>query len=158
MNYDQPKSLQPDFRQQQAEEYKRERSVRQELLRRRFNDPDVKKTFRNAYTFKIGMDYTTLSPYCENIIMATEGFADQTDRAREKLEKALSDYDSDKDVIVVVGRAFDNLLVGMIVAQKILQKPIARQSFAIAVYYASSYKFYEIFLDPSIESHEIYIR
>jgi len=130
---------------------------REEILRRRLTDPDTKKNFRHAYTFKVGYDYSTLKPYCEDIIQAVDGYAEHIDIARAKMEVALQDYDSDHDVLVMAGRSFDNLLVGMIVVQKVLQKPKVRQSFAIAVYYMNRYKFYELPLDPTLESHEIYI-
>lgn len=131
---------------------------RNELLRQRINDPDIKKQFRNAYVLKASMDYSTLKPFCENIVLATDGYADHVDRVRTKLEFQLQEYDSDQDVLVMAGRSIDNLLVGIIVAQKILQKPKARQSYAIAVYYNNYYKFYQLFLDPTIESYEIYTK
>lgn len=144
-----------DYRQQKIHSLSEEELKREDILKRRILDPDVKRKFRNAYAFKAGWDYSTLNPFCENIIMATEGFADHIDRSRAKLELAMKDYDSDKDVVVVVGRSFDNLLVGTIVAQKVLKKPVAFQSYAIAVYYNFSYRFYQVFLDPMIESYEL---
>lgn len=136
-----------------------EEVLRQELLRKRLNDPDTKAQFRKAFVFKIGggdYDYSTLKPFCEEIVLAVDGFAEHLDKVRAKLELALADYDSDKDILVMVGRAIDNFLVGTIVAQKVLQKPKARQSWTIGVYYHDRYKFYEVFLDPTIESHEVY--
>lgn len=147
-----------DYRQQRILNLAEEEIDRDEILRRRLIDPTEKKRFRNAYAFKVGWDYSTLNPYCENIIVAVEGFADHTDIIRAKLELAMKDYDSDKDVIVIVGRAFDNLLTGMFVAQKVLEKPKATQSFAIAVFYNFYYKFYEVFLDPTVETRELYFK
>lgn len=147
-----------NFQQPIVQNTSQEDAHRQELMRRRLEDPDVKKQFRRAYAFKVGADYATLKPFCEDIVMAVDGFVDHTDVVRAKLELALSEYDSDKDVIVVVGRAIDNILVGLIVAEKVRQKPIARQSFAIAVYYGFAYRFYEVYLDPTIETHRIEIK
>lgn len=130
-------------------------AYRQELLRRRLEEPEEKKQFRTAYVFKAGADYSTLKPYCENVVTVLEGNAEAIDVARAKLELALADYDSDKDVIVTIGRSIDNLMLGLILAEKVRQKPIARQSFAIAVYYGFSYRFYEVYLDPTVESHRI---
>lgn len=131
---------------------------REDLLRRRLQNPDEKKRFRNAYAFKSGADYSTLKPYCEDIVTVVDGFSEHLDIVRAKLELGLKNYDSDKDVLVTIGRSIDNMLVGMIVAQKILEKPKARQSYAIAVYYASHYKFYEVYLDPTIETTEMQYR
>lgn len=147
-----------DFRQQRVKNMSDEEAHRHELLRRRLEDPDEKKQFRTAYAFKIGVDYSTLKPFCEDIRVVIDGLVENNDIVRAKLELALADYDSDKDVIVVVGRAIDNLLVGMIIAQKVLQKPYARQSFAIAVYYGYSYRFYEVSLDPTLETRRIQIK
>lgn len=146
------------LRQQQAQNISNEDAYRQELMRRRLDNPDEKKQFRKAFAFKAGADYSTLKPFCEDIIVAIDGFADSTDTVRAKLELALSEYDSDKDVLVVIGRSIDNLMVGLIVAEKVRQKPNARQSFAIAVYYGYSYRFYEVYLDPTIETHRIQIK
>jgi Zn-dependent M32 family carboxypeptidase len=143
------------YRQRKIQDLAEKDLERGELLEKRFRDADEKRVFRNAYAFKVSYDYSTLKPYCENIILATDGYADHLDKSRAKLEVAMEDYDPDKDVIVVVGRAFDNLLVGMIVAQKVMEKPKARQSYAIAVYYDYHYSFYQVFLDSSIESYEI---
>lgn len=153
-----PTAQDVELERQQRESYQRERVHRNHLMDQRFRDPTAKKIFRNAYVFKIGADYSTLKPYCENVIVATDGYVDHMDNVRNNLETQLADYDSDKDVIVMIGRAFDNLLVGMIVTQKVLQKPKHRQSFAIAVYYQAHYHFYEVALDPSIESHEVLTR
>lgn len=153
-----PTAHDAELEKQQRESYQRERNHRNHLMDQRFVDPDAKKTFRNAYVFKTGADYSTLKPYCENIILVTDGFVDHLDNVRKNLETNLAEYDSDKDVIVVIGRAFDNLLVGMIVAQKVLEKPKHRQSYAIAVYYKAHYMFYEVPLDPSVESHEVLTR
>lgn len=128
---------------------------RAELLRNRLTDPTAKKMFRNAYCFKVGYDFSTLKPYCENLVMVTDGYSDHLDNVRAKLELGLQDYDSDKDVIVLAGRVIDSLLVGQIVTQKILQKQKIFQSYAIAVYFNSSYIFYQIYLDPTIEAHEM---
>jgi len=130
-----------------------EESRRQDYLRRRLEDPDKKKQFRKAFAFKAGADYTTLKPFCDEIIVAVDGYIEPVDVVRAKLELAMADYDSDKDVIVVIGRSIDNLMVGMIVAEKVRQKPKSRQSYAIAVYYGYSYRFYEVYLDPTIETH-----
>lgn len=147
-----------NFQQQRIHNMSDEEAHRQELLRRRLEDPDVKKQFRRAYAFKAGADYSTLKPFCEDIIVAIDGMVDNTDVVRAKLELSLADYDSDRDVIVVVGRAIDNLLVGLAVAEKVSHKPAARQSFAIAVYYGFSYRFYEVYLDPTIETRRIQIK
>lgn len=149
--------MEMDFRQQRVKSMGEEDALRQELLRRRFENPDEKKQFRNAFALKAGPDYSTLKPFCEDIVVAIDGFADHADVIRAKLEIALKDYDSDRDVLVVVGRAFDNLMVGLLVVQKVLQKSKARQSFAIAVYYGFSYRFYEVFLDPTIETRRIFV-
>lgn len=152
------KDREMDYREQRIKNLTDDEAHRDEILRRRLINPDEKKRFRNAYALKAGMDYSTLKPFCEDIVMVVDGFADHIDIVRAKMELALREYDSDKDVLVVVGRSFDNLLLGMIVSQKILQKPKSRQSYAIAVYYGFSYKFYEVFLDPTIEAHEIYMK
>lgn len=157
-NLSQKKENKMDYRQQRINELSEGDLERSEILRQRLIDPTTKKRFRNAYTFNVGANYQTLKPYCENIIVAADGYADHVDIVRAKIELAMQDYDSDKDVLVVIGRSFDNLIVGMLVCQKILEKPKARQSYAVAVYYNSAYKFYEIFLDPTIESHEMYLR
>lgn len=143
------------FKDQRIKNITDEELRREQILRDRINDPDKKKMFRNGYVFKAGWDYSTLNPYCENIIQATEGYADHIDRSRAKIELNLRDYDSDKDVIAIVGRAFDNLIVGTLIAQKVAQKPVARQSFAVAVYFDFSYTFYQVFLDSTIETYEI---
>ncbi len=147
-----------DFQQQKIAGMSDEDAHRHEVMRQRLNDPDEKKQFRKAYAFKVGADYSTLKPFCEDITVAIDGFADNTDIVRAKLELALAEYDSDKDVLVVIGRSIDNLMVGMIVTQKVLKKPKARQSFAIAVYYGFSYRFYEVYLDPTIETHRIQVK
>jgi hypothetical protein len=147
-----------DYRRKRIDALENAELERDEILRRRIMDPTERKRFRNAYAFKVGADYGTLFPFCENIIVATEGYADHIDITRAKLELALKDYDSDKDVLVGIGRSLDNLIVGMLVVQKILQKPPSRQSYAIAVYYNFSYRFYEIFLDAAIAAHEIYTK
>lgn len=145
-----------NFQQQRIQNMSDEDAVREELLRRRFDNADEKKQFRNAFAFKAGMDYSTLKPFCEDVVVAIDGFADNSDVIRAKLEIAFKDYDSDKDVLVVVGRAFDNMMVGLLVCQKVAQKPKSRQSFAIAVYYGFSYRFYEVHLDPTIETRRLY--
>lgn len=148
-----------DFREQKFKQMNQEDAHRQEILRRRLQDPDTKKQFRNAYAFKVNADYSTLKPFCENIIVALDGYVDHTDMVRAKLELALADYDSDKDVIVTIGRSIDNLLVGFLVAEKVRQKPKSRQSFAVAVYYyGRTYRFYEVYLDPTIETQRILIK
>lgn len=144
-----------DYRKKRIEKLSEDDLERGEILRRRLLDPTVKKRFRNAYALKAGANYQTLKPYCENIIMAADGFAEHPDIARAKLELAMKDYDPDKDVLVVIGRSFDNILVGLIACQRLLEKPKVRQSFAVAVYYNFSYKFYEVSLDPEIETREI---
>jgi hypothetical protein len=146
------------FQQQRIQNMSDEDAHRQELMRRRLENPDEKKQFRKAFAFKAGADYSTLKPFCEDVIVCIDGFADHTDVVRAKLELALADYDSDRDVLVVIGRSIDNLMVGLIVAEKVRQKPNARQSFAIAVYYGFSYRFYEVYLDPTIETHRIQIK
>lgn len=128
---------------------------RNELLRKRLKDPTAKKMFRNAYCFKAGYDFSTLKPYCENVVMVADGYSEHIDIVRAKMELGLAEYDSDKDVVVMAGRAIDHLLVGQIITQKILEKPKAFQSYAVAVYYNSSYIFYQIYLDPTIETHEM---
>jgi hypothetical protein len=152
------KDREMDYRKERIQNLSDDEIHRDEILRRRLINPDEKKRFRKAFALKAGMDYSTLKPYCEDVVMAVDGFADHIDIVRAKLELALREYDSDKDVLVVVGRSFDNLLVGTIVAQKVLTKQKSRQSYAIAVYYGFSYKFYEVFLDPTIEAHEIYMK
>lgn len=147
-----------NFQQQRVQHMTDEEAHRHELLRRRLEDPDEKKQFRTAYAFKAGADYSTLKPFCEDVVVAIDGFADHTDIVRAKLELALANYDSDKDVIVTVGRSIDNMLVGMIVSEKVRQKPSARQSFAIAVYYGFSYRFYEVALDPTLETRRIQVK
>lgn len=147
-----------NFQQQRVHTMSDEDALRQELMRRRLENPDEKKQFRKAFAFKAGADYSTLKPFCEDIIVAIDGFADHTDVVRAKLELALAEYDSDRDVVVVVGRSIDNLMVGLIVSEKVRQKPYARQSFAIAVYYGYSYRFYEVYLDPTIETQRIQVK
>lgn len=131
---------------------------RREVLQRRLRDPEAKKTFRNAYCFKAGYDYSALGPYCENLIMVSDGMTDHIDNTRRKLEQGLSDYDSDKDVLVMAGRVIEHMLAGQIVTQKVLQKSKPYQSYAIAMYLNPNYIFYEIFLDPTVESREVAVR
>lgn len=147
-----------EFRQERVKHMSDDDAHRHELLRRRLDNPDEKKQFRKAFAFKAGADYSTLKPFVEDVVVAIDGFADNTDVVRAKLELALSGYDSDRDVLVVIGRSIDNLMVGLIVAAKVAQKPKSRQSFAIAVYYGFSYRFYEVFLDPTIETHRIQVK
>lgn len=131
-----------------------------EVLRQRLDEMEDKrkKQFRYGYVFKRGVDFSLLEPYCEHVIIATDGIADPLDKARLKLELSLRDYDPSRDLIVIYGRSMDNLLAGMIVVQKVLEKPKAYQSYAVAVFYDSYYRFFEVFLDPTIESHEIYTK
>lgn len=143
------------FQKQQIQNTADDDGHRQELLRRRLQEPEQKKQFRTAYAFKAGADYSTLKPHCENIVVVLDGNAEAIDIVRAKLELALADYDSDKDVLVTIGRSIDNLMTGLIIAEKVRQKPVARQSFAIAVYYGFSYRFYQVYLDPTVESHRI---
>jgi hypothetical protein len=144
-----------DYRQTKVPIYSEEETERSELQKKRYADPDVKRKFRNAYCFKVAYDYSTLKPYCENLIMATDGYGDHLDLVRARLETNLVDYDSDKDLIVPAGRTIDHLLVGQIITPKILEKPKIRQSYSIAVYLNYSYKFYMIYLDPTIDTHEV---
>lgn len=126
-----------------------------EVMQRRISNPDHKKLFRNAYCFKVGYDFSSLKPYCENLIQVTDGWSDHIDKTREKIEQGLAEYDSNKDLLVLAGRVIDHLLVGQIVTQKVLAKPKAYQSYAVAMYLNPSYIFYEIFIDPTIPSQEI---
>lgn len=141
--------------QQRVKNMSEEEMERTELLKKRLLNPDEKKMFRNAYCFKAGYDFSTLKPYCENIVMVTDGYSDHIDNVRARLELGLQEYDSDKDLIVLAGRVIDHLLVGQIITQKILEKPKAYQSYAIAVYFNYSYIFYQVYLDPTIEAHEM---
>ena len=128
---------------------------RREVMQKRLSNPDQKKLFRNAYCFKVGYDFSSLKPYCENLVMVTDGWSDHIDNTREKLEKGLEDYDSNKDLIVLAGRVIDHLLVGQIITQKVLEKPKAYQSYAVAMYLNPNYIFYEIYIDPATPSQEI---
>jgi hypothetical protein len=128
---------------------------RRKLIEQRISNSEQKKLFRNAYCFKIGYDFSILKPYCENIVMVTDGLVDHVDNTRRNIEKGLEDFDSNKDVIVLAGRVIDHLLVGQVVTQKVLKKPIAYQSYQVAMYVNSYYAFYEIFLDPSIPSQQV---
>lgn len=132
---------------------------REAILERRFSDPTEKKQFRNAYYFKAGnYDYSSLAPYCENLVMATEGYGEHVDVTRRKLRNALAEYDSDKDLIVLAGRVIDHLFAGQIIYEKVLAKPKHKQSYAIAIFYNGSYHFYMVALDPGIETYEIVTR
>lgn len=145
-----------DSRQQQRmKNMSEEEAERFEFLSRRLKNPDEKKMFRNAYCFKSGYDFSTLKPYCENLVLAYDGYSDHIDIVRKKLEDELAGYDSDKDLIVLAGRVIDHLLVGQIITQKILLKPKAYQSYAIAVYFNYRYIFYQIYLDPEIHAEEM---
>lgn len=126
-----------------------------EVLQKRISNPDQKKLFRNAYCFKVGYDFSSLKPFCQELIMVTDGWSDHIDNTREKIEKGLADFDSNKDLLVLAGRVIDHLLIGQIVTQKVLEKPIAYQSYQVAMYLNPAYVFYEIFIDPTIPSQEI---
>ena len=143
-----------NYRQAREDELSEGDVERMELLKRSFIDPDQKKPFRTAYCFK-AYNFSSLKPYCEDIVVAIDGYGDHIDKIRAKLERMLKDYDPDKDLIVPVGRATDNVLVGQIVAQKVALKPKIQQSYVMGIYLDWSYKFYQIHLDPSIESYEL---
>jgi hypothetical protein len=128
---------------------------REKITEQIISNSEQKKLFRNAYCFKIGYDFSILKPYCENIIMVTDGLVDHIDNTRRNIERGLADYDSNKDLIVLAGRVVDHLLVGQVVTQKVLKKPVAYQSYQIAMYVNSYYKFYEIYLDPNIQTREV---
>lgn len=126
--------------------------------RRRFQDPDEKKQFRNAYCFKAGYDFSALKPYCDELIIVIDGLGDHFDKIRPRLEKGLADFDPNKDLIVPAGRAVDHLFIGQILAAKLADKPKAQQSYALAVYIYPDYIFFMVPLDPNQESYEILTR
>lgn len=141
-----------------TDEDRRRSHERRQALHERIFDQDAKKPFRNAYTFKVGYDFSSLKPFCENIIMVTDGLSDHINNTRMKLVEGLKEYDSDKDVIVLAGRSIDTFLTGQIIAGKVAQKAKPYQSYAVAVFLNPNYIFYEVFLDPAIETHEIRTR
>lgn len=128
---------------------------RRKVLVDRITDQDTRKPFRNAYCFKAGYDFSSLKPYCESLIMVTDGWSDHIENSRAKLILGLEGYDSDKDVVVMAGRSIDHFIAGQIVTEMVLRKPKVHQSYAIAVYLNPNYIFYQIYLDASVPAHEI---
>lgn len=132
------------------------------LTQRKYTDQDEKKKFRYAYVMKPSFDFGGLKPFCEKIIFAVDGWGDHVDNIRDQLEKALSEFDDGKDVIIPVGTPYINMLAGSIVQRKILEKnPASKASYAMGIYARPDplapgfYYFWRVASDPAVESYEI---
>lgn len=128
------------------------------LVGRYAQDEDGRiRKFRYAFALKPGFDFSSLKPYCDRIVYATDGYGDNVDNIRDQLEESLAKFDRSKDVIVPTGSAIACVLAGSIV-QRIVSEQKDRSedsSYAMAVYYEGSYKFYRVFTEGDSDSYEI---
>lgn len=74
--------------------------------------------FRTAYVpHNSGHDLTALKSWCDAIVFCSTGYEAEEDLS-STIEKALENFDPDKDVIVPVGNVASNLIAGAVLARK----------------------------------------
>jgi len=126
-------------------------------MQRNYRDIDQKRQFRHAYVLKPSFNFQPLTPYCERIIYATEGYGDHIDNIKDQLEESLADFDENRDVLIPVGSAYINVLAGAILQKKLSEKitPPKRVSFAMGIWSEGAYKFWNVYTDTDMEAYEI---
>lgn len=127
-------------------------------FRHSFNQQEYeteKKKFRHAYVLKPSFNFSPLKPYCEKIMYATEGYADNLEDIRKELETSLSEFDDERDVLVPVGAAWTNLVAGMVIQRLIMQREQRRPSIALGIFSDGDYNFWRFHLDGETETYEI---
>lgn len=131
--------------------------VQLSTMQRNYQDRDDIKKFRHAYVLKASFNYSPLKPYCERIIFATDGLGDHVDNLKDQLEEALTNFDSDKDVLIPVGSALVNVMAGAILQKNLSEKavPPKKVNFAMGIWSEGDYKFWNVYTDADMDAYEI---
>lgn len=100
--------------------------------------------FRSAYILKPGrQDFSLILPHCEQLVYATDGYADTVSDQKLQLEKSLKDFRPDRDVLIPVGSASLCLLAATILTRQMLAQGKG-QGYRVAVYADRSYRFWHV--------------
>lgn len=88
------------------------------------NSPMTKQSFRFAFCLKAGFKYEPLKPYCQGIVLCTDGFSTATTLIAIQLSKHLKEFDPMQDCIIPVGTPMINLIAGHILHELFFDEPI----------------------------------
>lgn len=76
--------------------------------------PMTEEAYRFAFCLKAGFKYEPLRPYCQGIVLCTDGFATETVLLAAQLKRHLKDLDPFQDCVIPVGTPMINLIAGYI--------------------------------------------
>lgn len=115
--------------------------------------------FRKAHVLKPGFNFSSLGPYCEEIVFSTDGHAETVEEQWNQLKIKMLDFDANRDVLIPIGSASLCSMAGTVLTRLCLHSGRKNwTSYAMGVYRDIDYQFWRVPVNLRQDAYDILVR